>query len=95
MAELQKTVAKLCPSHRRPQNQQHQQLLCWSRRFLQGGFVTKPRMIGPISDRQISRNNSERPVDALAEKTLMTHNLKSRDASASKNNIILTAHKDH
>ena len=70
MPELQKTVAKLCPSHRRPQNQQHQQLLRWSRRFLQGGFVTKPRMIGPISDkeRQISRINSETPVDALAEK---------------------------
>ena len=35
-----------------------------------------------------NQNNSERPVDALAEKTLMTHsltdNLKSRDASASK-----------
>ena len=33
-------------------------------------------------------NNSKRPVDALAQKTLMTHsltdNLKSRDASASK-----------
>ena len=31
-------------------------------------------------------NNSERPVDALAENgKLLTHNLKSRDASASKN----------
>ena len=31
-------------------------------------------------------NNSERPVDALAEKhEWLTHNLKSRDASASKN----------
>ena len=36
----------------------------------------------------LKKNNPERPVDALAEKTLMTHsltdNLKSRDASASK-----------
>ena len=31
-------------------------------------------------------NNSERPVDALAEKHIsLTDNLKSRDASASKN----------
>ena len=33
-------------------------------------------------------NNSERPVDALAVKKVtdsLTHNLKSRDASASKN----------
>ena len=39
----------------------------------------------------LSRNNSERPVDALAvEKSYITHsvtdNLKSRDASASKKN---------
>ena len=34
---------------------------------------------------QIFQNNSERPVDALAENgKLLTHNLKSRDASASK-----------
>ena len=35
-------------------------------------------------------NNSERPVDALAVKKMndwLTHNLKSRDASASKNVI--------
>ena len=33
-------------------------------------------------------NNSERPVDALAENgKLLTHNLKSRDASASKKEI--------
>ena len=34
------------------------------------------------------KNNSERPVDALAEKKVnywLTDNLKSRDASASKN----------
>ena len=49
--------------------------------------MTKPRMIGPISDRQISRNNSERPVDALVVKKgeSLTDNFKSRDASASKN----------
>ena len=37
-----------------------------------------------IDDKQT--NNSERPVDALAEKhPWLTDNLKSRDASASKN----------
>ena len=38
----------------------------------------------------LNKNNSERPVDALAEKhQLLTDNLESRDASASKNaNIV-------
>ena len=43
-----------------------------------------------ISDFMIAipeeKNNSERPVDALTEKRdSLTHNLKSRDASASEN----------
>ena len=41
----------------------------------------------PLSNRQMWKNNSERPVDALAVKKMndwLTHNLKSRDASASK-----------
>ena len=44
-----------------------------------------------FTDYMDSKKKSERPVDALAEKTLMTHsltdNLKSRDASASKKSI--------
>ena len=39
-------------------------------------------------DCQGVQNNSERPVDALAEKHIsLTDNLKSRDASASKKNL--------
>ena len=40
------------------------------------------------SEAEIKKNNSERPVDALAVKNIndsLTHNLKSRDTSASKN----------
>ena len=41
---------------------------------------------------QLSENKSERPVDALAVEKgeSLTHNFKSRDASASKNCTFLT-----
>ena len=45
---------------------------------------------GEISDK-FDKKNSERPVDALAVKNIndsLTHNLKSRDASASKKRMI-------